>query len=65
MIDLYTRTADGWINEIITDGAVLKLSSVGVEIGLDAIYEDTELDATRRPAGAEPARAGKGAVVLQ
>jgi Uma2 family endonuclease len=49
-IDLYTRTEAGWIDEIITGDAVLNLSSVGVEISLDAIYEDTELDPTRRPA---------------
>ncbi len=38
--------------------AVLKLSSIGVEITLDAIYEDTELAATPRPADGAPARAG-------
>jgi Uma2 family endonuclease len=58
LIDLYTRTAEGWVNEIVTDDALLKLSSVGVEIGLDAIYEDTELDVTRPPADGTPARVG-------
>jgi Uma2 family endonuclease len=58
LIDLYTRTVDGWVNEIVTDGGALTLSSVGVEIALDAIYEDTELDATRPPADGMPARAG-------
>jgi Uma2 family endonuclease len=58
LIDLYTRTAEGWVNEIVTDDAVLKLSSVGVAIALDAIYEDTELDATRPPADGTPVRAG-------
>ena len=57
LVDLYTRTEAGWINEVITGDAVLKLSSVGVEMSLDTIYEDTELDATRRPAGGEPAPA--------
>jgi hypothetical protein len=38
--------------------AVPKLSSIGVEITLDAIYEDTELDATQPPADGMPARAG-------
>ncbi len=52
-VDLYTRDEAGWINEVVTGDAVLKLSSVGVELSLDAIYEDTELDATRRPAGSE------------
>jgi len=46
-IDLYTRTATSWTDEIIEGDAVLKLSSIGVEVSLDAIYEDTELDATR------------------
>lgn len=54
LVDLYTRTEAGWVNEIITGGAVLNLSSIAAEIGLDAIYEDTELNATRRPETAEP-----------
>ena len=49
-IDLYTRTDDSWKNEIVSDNGLLKLSVIGVEIPLDAIYEDTELDAIRRPA---------------
>ncbi|HEX3952144.1 MAG TPA: Uma2 family endonuclease [Stellaceae bacterium] len=53
LIDLYTRTDTGWINEVVTDAAVLNLSSVGVALPLDAIYEDTELDATRPPASGE------------
>ena len=48
-IDLYTRAEDGWKNEIVTEG-LLKLTVLNVEIPLDAIYEDTELDATRRRA---------------
>jgi Uma2 family endonuclease len=48
LVDLYTRTEAGWVNEVITAGAKLNLASVGVEIPLDAIYEDTELDLTRR-----------------
>jgi Uma2 family endonuclease len=51
LVDLYTRTEAGWVNDIVTGDAVLNLSSVGVELGLDAIYEDTDLDATRPPAG--------------
>jgi len=54
VVDLYTRTEAGWINEIVTGNAVLILSSLGVEIALDAIYEDTELDPTRRPADEAP-----------
>lgn len=57
LIDLYTRTENGWIDQIITGDAVLNLSSVGVEITLDAIYEDTELDATRQPTDGGQARA--------
>jgi Uma2 family endonuclease len=49
VIDLYTRSETGWINEIIGETGALNLSSIGVELPLDAIYEDTELDATRRP----------------
>lgn len=49
-VDLYTRTGDAWTDEVVEGSAVLKLSSVGVEIPLDAVYEDTEL--TRRPAAA-------------
>jgi Uma2 family endonuclease len=51
LVDLYTRTDAGWINEVVAGEAVLKLSSIAVELSLDTIYEDTELDATRRPAG--------------
>jgi len=46
-VDLYTRSGDRWTDEIVEGDATLKLSSIGVEITLDAIYEDTELDATR------------------
>jgi hypothetical protein len=52
----WTGTGAGWINEVVT-GDVLNLSSIGVELSLDAIYEDTELDPTRRRAGGEPAPA--------
>src|SRR5882672_3529131 len=48
LVDLYTRIETGWINEIIADKGVLNLSSIRVEISLDAIYEDTELDLTRQ-----------------
>ena len=53
LIDLYTRTEAGWVNDIVADDATLSLSSVGVELTLDAIYEDTDLDATRRPGTGE------------
>ena len=46
-VDLYTRSGDRWTDEIVEGDATLTLSSIGVEITLDAIYEDTELDATR------------------
>jgi Uma2 family endonuclease len=52
LVDLYTRADDRWTDEIIEGDAVLKLSSIGVEISLDTVYEDTELDATRRREGA-------------
>jgi Uma2 family endonuclease len=52
-VDLYTRSGDHWTDEIIEGDAVLHLHSIGAEISLDIIYEDTELDATRRR-GAEP-----------
>src|SRR3984893_7340718 len=47
LIDLYTRTGDRWTDEIIEGDAVLNLSSIGVEVSVDAVYEDTELDAIR------------------
>ena len=46
-VDLYTRSGDRWTDEIVEGGAILELSSIGVEISLDTVYEDTELDATR------------------
>ena len=56
-IDLYTRAANGWTNQVIERDAILKLSSIGVEILLDAIYEDTERDITPRQAAAPQAPA--------
>jgi hypothetical protein len=38
---------EGWIDEIVEGDAVLKLSSIGVEVSLDVIYEDIDLAATR------------------
>ena len=57
LVDLYTRTDAGWTNEVVSGDAVLNLSSIGVALSLDTIYEDTELDPTRRQAGGEPAPA--------
>jgi Uma2 family endonuclease len=56
-IDLYTRAEADWTNQVVTGASVLTLSSIAVELLLDVIYEDTELDATRRPAdgGSAPA----------
>ncbi len=51
-IDLYSKSGETWTNDIVEGSAVLKLSAIGVEIGLDAIYEDTEFDPTRRQAAA-------------
>ena len=51
LVDLYTRSEAGWVNEVIADEGSLNLASIGVVLPLDAIYEDTELDPTRRPAG--------------
>jgi Uma2 family endonuclease len=56
-VDLYTRAEAGWSNEVITGDMALSLSSIGVELSLDTIYEDTDLDPTRRRAGGEPAPA--------
>ena len=55
--DLYTRSGDRWTDEIIEGDAVLELFSVGAEISLDAIYEDTELDTTRPREGERQAPA--------
>ena len=57
-IDLYTRTDASWTDEIVEGNAVLRLSSIGVEVSLDTIYEDTELDATRPREGGRQAPAG-------
>ena len=56
-IDLYTRADDSWTNKIVEGDIVLKLSSIGVEISLDTIYEDTELDATPPREGEQQAPA--------
>ena len=56
-IDLYPRAEPDWTNQVVTDASVLSLSSIGVDLPLDVIYEDTELDAIRRPMGGGPAPA--------
>jgi Uma2 family endonuclease len=56
-VDLYTRAETGWTNEVVTADMRLNLTSIGVELSLDAIYEDTALDATRPPAAGESAPA--------
>jgi Uma2 family endonuclease len=58
-IDLNTKRGNGWVNEVVTDGA-LDLSSVGVALALDTIYEDTELAAIRPPASPSPAGRRRG-----
>jgi Uma2 family endonuclease len=57
-IDLYTRASDHWTDEVVEGDAVLSLSSIGVEVSLDTIYEDTELDATRPHGGERQSPAG-------
>ena len=57
-VDLYTRTGDSWTDQIIEGDAVLDLSSIGVAVNLTTIYEDTELDLTRQPAGGAGSAAG-------
>jgi Uma2 family endonuclease len=52
-VDLYTRSGDRWTDEIIEGDAALTLSSIGVEMSLDTVYEDTELDATRLREGGQ------------
>jgi Uma2 family endonuclease len=56
-VDLYTRGDEGWINEIVTGEATLNLSSLGITLELSALYQDTELDPTRRQAGGRAAAA--------
>jgi len=56
-VDLYTRSGDRWTDEIVEGDATPTLSSIGAEITLDAIYEDTELDATRPREGGRQAPA--------
>jgi hypothetical protein len=55
--DLYTRAGDRWSDEIVEGDAIVGLSSIGVEISLDVVYEEMELDATRPRAGGRQAPA--------
>ena len=57
-VDLYTRSGDSWTDQIVEGDAVLDLSSVGVAVNLATIYEDTELDLTRRRAAEAGSAAG-------
>jgi len=56
-VDLYTRAEAGWTNEVVTGDTPLNLSSAGIVLSLDTVYEDTELDPTRRRASGGPAPA--------
>jgi Uma2 family endonuclease len=56
-VDLYSRAGDRWTDEVVEGDAVLRLSSIGMELSLDTIYEDTELDATRQREGERQAPA--------
>lgn len=56
-VDLYTRAEEGWINEIVSGEARLSLSSLGIALELSALYQDTELDPIRQPAGGRSAAA--------
>jgi Uma2 family endonuclease len=49
-VDLYTRTGAHWTDEVVEGEAVLKLTALGIEIGLAMIYEGTALDPARPPA---------------
>jgi Uma2 family endonuclease len=55
-IDLYTRAGDHWTDEVVEGDAILDLSSIGVEMSLDTIYD--ELDAIRRQEGERLSLAG-------
>ena len=57
-IDLYTRAGDYWTDEVVQGDAILNLSSIGVEISLDTIYEDTEFEAIRLREGERRSPAG-------
>jgi Uma2 family endonuclease len=56
-VDLYTRTGEQWTNQVVAGDGALKLTAIDVEIGLDAIYENTALDLARPPASGEAASA--------
>jgi Uma2 family endonuclease len=56
-VDLYTRTGENWTDRIVEGDAVLNLTAIGVEVGLDAIYEGTALDPARPPASGAAAAA--------
>ncbi|MGH7039034.1 MAG: Uma2 family endonuclease [Stellaceae bacterium] len=50
-VDLYTRAGEHWTDEVVEGNAALKLTALGIEIPLDAIYEGTALDPARPPRG--------------
>lgn len=41
-IELYTRAGSKSTNEVIEGYGALKLSSIGIEVSLDAIYDDID-----------------------
>lgn len=56
-VDLYSRAGDRWTDDVVESDAALKLASIGVELSLDTIYEDTEFDATWQRDGGRQAPA--------
>ena len=50
-IELYTRAGSKSTNEVIEGYGALKLSSIGIEVSLDAIYDDIGLDTIRQRGG--------------
>ena len=56
-IELYTRASNKSTNEVIEGYGALKPSSIGIEVSLDAIYDDIGLDTIRQRGGDRQTRA--------
>lgn len=50
-VEIFRRSEGGWIQEITTAGDSITLSSLGITLSLNEIYEDAEVPAVSMATG--------------
>jgi Uma2 family endonuclease len=51
---IFVRRGEDWISEVVTDGGVLRMPEIGVEVPLSEFYTDIDLTAEAETEPAEP-----------